>query len=70
MSRLTASDRRPLYVRFFNPKEERGRLMWDDEERSQEDCAGREIILSSWVIPALILVGVMAWSGIQVLLTE
>jgi len=44
--------------------------MWDDEERSQEDCAGREIILSSWVIPALILVGVMAWSGIQVLLTE
>jgi hypothetical protein len=41
--------------------------MWDNEERSQEDRAGREIILSSWVIPAVILVGVIAWSGIQAL---
>jgi hypothetical protein len=42
--------------------------MWDNEERSQEDRAGREIILSSWVILAVILVGVIAWSGIQALL--
>jgi hypothetical protein len=46
------------------------RLMWDDEERSQEDRAGRDIVLSSWGIPAAILIGLMAWSGVQVLMTD
>jgi hypothetical protein len=41
--------------------------MWDDEERSHEDRAGRDVVLSSWAIPAMIL---MAWSGVQVLLTD
>jgi hypothetical protein len=44
--------------------------MWDDEERSQEDRARRDAVLSSWAIPAMILIGLMAWSGIQVLLTD
>jgi hypothetical protein len=43
--------------------------MWDEEECSLEDRAGAQAILSSWAIPAGILLGLMAWSGIQALLT-
>ena len=43
--------------------------MWDHGECSQEDRAGTQAILFSWAIPALILLGVLAWSGIQALVT-
>jgi len=44
--------------------------MWDVEERSQKRRAGAHPILSSWVIPAVILVGLMAWTGIHALLVD
>ena len=40
--------------------------MWDDNACTQ-DYAAANSILSSWAIPAVICLGLIAWSGIQAL---
>jgi len=40
--------------------------MWDDNA-SVQDRAATNVVLSSWAIPAVICLGLIAWSGIGAL---
>jgi len=50
-------------------EKERDRPMWDERESGDKRSSAADI-LSSWIIVALILLGVVAWSGFRLFMTD